>query len=185
MDHAHPTYPTDADPTDADPTAADPTAADRLLRLLLLVEAMLAVVTTLESAVVVVAGMGLPLPSLLTGAIAVALCLAARSAGRGGRSRLTVWLQWAFVAGALVDLVVAALLSYPPAPLGVLVRLGLPLTVLAVLRRSTGRAVDTVPGRPSGGGQVPVTVVPVTVVPVTVVPMAVVPMAVVPMAVAP
>jgi len=122
----------------------EPTGTDRLLRLLLLCEAMLAVVTTLESAVVVAAGMGLPLPSLLTGVVAVALCLSARSAGRGGRPRLTGWLQWAFVAGALVDLVIAALVSYPPAPLGVVVRLGLPLTVLALLRRPTRRGIGPV-----------------------------------------
>lgn len=111
-----------------------------LLRLALLAEAVLATVTAVESAIVATA-FGAPLPVLLTMAVAAALFVAARDAGRGtGRDPVRRWvrvLQWTFLAGAAVDVVAAALTSMPPPPLvPALVRVVLPVTVLVLARRS-------------------------------------------------
>lgn len=113
-----------------------PSDTARLLRLALLAEAVLATVTAFEAAAVATA-FGAVLPVLLTAAVSVSLFVAARSAGRGRAGRWVRRLQWAFLAVAALDVVVAGLVSAAPPPLvPALVRVALPVTVLVLARRA-------------------------------------------------
>lgn len=118
--------------------AAGPPARLRVVRVLLLVEVVLALVSTLESAVVAVVGLGSPAAPLLTGAVAVALALVTRRAGRPGRPfprRLVLLTQGVLLASAVVDVVVALAQHYPPLLVPTLTRLVLPGAVVVLARR--------------------------------------------------
>lgn len=106
----------------------------RVVRVLLLVEVVLALVSTVESAVVAAVGLGSPAAPLLTGALAVVLALVTRRFGRGRGRRLVLAVQWVLLASAAVDLVVTLLQQVPPLPVPVLVRWVVPGAVVVLLR---------------------------------------------------
>ena len=107
----------------------------RVVRVLLLVEVVLAVVSTVESAVVAAVGLGSPAAPLLTGLVAVVLALLTRRFGRGRGRRSVLAVQWVLLASAAVDLVVALVQQVPPLPVPVLVRWVVPGAVVLLLRR--------------------------------------------------
>lgn len=115
------------------PTVAAVPDRLRLARLLVLLELLVAVVATVESAVV--AGVGLGTPGSVLATLAVAAVLA-RQSGRLGAGRVTRTLrvlQWAFLAMAAVDQLVAlVVLQASLLPLSVAVRVALPVAVLAL-----------------------------------------------------
>jgi hypothetical protein len=112
-------------------------AGDRLrvVRLLLLLEALVAAVSTVESAVVAGVGLGSPATVLLTGALVVVLALGARTAGRGRATRTAMIVQAVLLASAGIDVVIALVVQVAPLLLPTLVRIALPATVLVLLRR--------------------------------------------------
>ena len=125
----------------APPTPALPAAAPglpprlRVVRVLLLVEVVLAVVSVVETTTVAAVGLGSPAAALLTAVVAAVLAVATRRFGRGRGRRLVLALQWAFLASAAVDLVVALLEQVPPLLVPLLVRWVVPGAVVVLLRR--------------------------------------------------
>ena len=118
--------------------AAGPPPRLRVARVLLLVEMVLALVSTLESAVVAVVGLGTPTAPLLTGGVAVVLALVTRRAGRPGRPfprRLVLVTQGVLLAAAGVDLVVALAEQAAPLLVPTLTRAVLPAAVVVLVRR--------------------------------------------------
>lgn len=123
-------FPVQPDPVDVSPPVP---ASLRTARLLVLLELLVATVSSVESAVVAGVGLGTPGAVLLTAAVAVVL---ARQSGRLGRGRVTRTLrvtQWAFLAMAAIDQLVALFLVHAALlPLSVAVRVALPVAVLAL-----------------------------------------------------
>ena len=107
----------------------------RVVRVLLLVEVVLAVVSAVETTTVAAVGLGSPAAALLTAVVAAVLAVATRRFGRGRGRRLVLALQWAFLASAAVDLVVALLEQVPPLLVPLLVRWVVPGAVVVLLRR--------------------------------------------------
>ncbi|WP_088288495.1 hypothetical protein [Kineosporia sp. A_224] len=135
-----PTVPLAPPPTAPLPLAG-PAPSDRMrvVRVLLLLELVVALVTTLEALIVAAVGFGTPVPAVLTGAVAVVLAVAARDAGRGTpgavrRRWLVLAVQVVFLAAAGVDVVIAMFEGVAPLLLPALVRIALPATVLVLLR---------------------------------------------------
>ena len=107
----------------------------RVVRVLLLLEVVLALVATVESAVVAAVGLGSPTSPLLTALVALVLALLTRRLGRGRGRRLVLAAQWVLLAAAAVDLLVALFQQVPPLLVPTLVRWVLPGAVVVLLRR--------------------------------------------------
>jgi hypothetical protein len=110
----------------------------RVVRVLLLVEVVLALMSTAESAVVATLGFGSPVSAVLTGLVAAVLALVTRRFGRGDGTRgrrAVLAVQWVLLAAAAVDLVIAALQQVPPLLVPTLVRWVVPGAVVLLLRR--------------------------------------------------
>ncbi|MBI4941148.1 MAG: hypothetical protein HY830_10415 [Actinobacteria bacterium] len=135
-----PTVPLAPPPTAPLPlTGPGPSDRMRVVRVLLLLEPVVALVTTLEALDVAAVGFGTPVPAVLTAAVAVVLAVAARDAGRGApgavrRRWLVLAVQVVFLAAAGVDVVIAMFEGVAPLLLPTLVRIALPATVLVLLR---------------------------------------------------
>lgn len=133
-----PTVPLAPPPTAPLPLAG-PSDRMRVVRVLLLLELVVALVTTLEAVVVAAVGFGTPVPAVLTAAVAVVLAVAARDAGRGApgavrRRWLVLAVQVVFLVAAGVDVAIAMFEGVAPLLLPALVRIALPATVLVLLR---------------------------------------------------
>jgi hypothetical protein len=120
-------------------TAPGPSARMRVVRVLLLLELVVALVTTLESLVVVLVGMGGPVPTVLTAGVAVVLAVAARDVGRSApgavrRRWLVLAVQVVFLTAAGVDVAISMLEGVAPLLVPALVRIAVPATVLVLLR---------------------------------------------------
>jgi hypothetical protein len=132
----------------------DPGPRARVVRVLLLVQLVVALVTTVEASVVAVVGLGSPVPALLTAAVCVVLGVAARAAGRGRGTWLVIAVQVVFLCSALVDVVIGLLEAVAPLPVPMLVRIALPATVLALVGldvRDTGPRRGPGAVSPAGG----------------------------------
>jgi hypothetical protein len=112
-----------------------------LLRPVLLIQTGILSLSTLEATVVAVAGVGSPVPALLTAAAAVFVATSART---GTLSRALRWTERLIVATFVVDTMIALFTSGAPLePMVWISRLILPVFVLRVARaeRRTGQAV--------------------------------------------
>lgn len=118
-----------------EPATGAPAVPDRLrlARLVVLLELLVALVSTVESTVVAGTGLGTPGAVLATALLAAVL---ARQSGRLGRGRVTRTLrvtQWLFLGMAALDQVVALVVVQGALlPLSVAVRVVLPLAVLVL-----------------------------------------------------
>jgi hypothetical protein len=107
----------------------------RLVRLMVLVELLVAVIASLESAVVTLVGFGSIGATVLTVAVAGTLAWQLRALGRGRVSRTLRGCQWLFLVVALIDLGLRIVLSGAALPLvPLLVRFVVPITVLRAAR---------------------------------------------------
>jgi hypothetical protein len=130
------------------PASGAPSPRMRVVRVLLLVQLVVALVTTVEATVVAAVGFGSPVAALLTAAVAVVLAVAARAVGRGRATWLVVAVQTVFLAAALVDVVISLVEVVAPLLVPMLVRIALPATVLVLVRldgRDTRRAAPVGP----------------------------------------
>jgi hypothetical protein len=121
----------------------------RVARLLVLVQLVLALVSVAEVAALAAFGLFSPSVALVAVAHAVLLGLAARSLRRGGRLRVLRVVEVLVLLAAGAELLLGAWLGAAPLLMAVLVRVLLPLAVLALVRPSwPGRAAARHRGRP-------------------------------------
>ena len=126
------------------PTPAMDTSVLGVVRVLLLIQGGIAVLSTVE---VAVAGMALGpavAPLVILNLLAAVLTLgAARGVARRSRRsrRLAILLEWIVLAFAIIDLALALFLAQRSLEVGpVLTRLALPVAVIRMLRRREIRA---------------------------------------------
>lgn len=123
-----------------------------IARLLVLLQGAVLVAATIETLVVMSAMGGCALPNLvLTGTAAVLTLLAARGVGRGGRwaRRWTIVAEIGVLGLVAIDLLIAAFLGgLELLPMTAVLRIGVPIAVIALLRRPRTPAATTPPDLP-------------------------------------
>ena len=118
-----------------------PTRVD-VARILLLIQAAIAVVSLLETAVVGAAGGPLGPATLLSAVFATGMLALVAGVGRRSRRarRIVIVVEWIVIAFAAIDLALAGILAHRSLELvPILTRLVLPLSVIRLLRRSSSR----------------------------------------------